>query len=355
MSSYVPVSSGGVRWKVLPDLRLLFEFGAFSNLEKLLRTTEVQRAEVVRDLRDTRLYEITVVDLIFYFKVYKPRGVLGRLFGGSGAERELENCLGAMRRGVQVVPLTAVGEKGAESFVVSQVLDGWTTLEESLLYEDVQGRPRRGMMFQFGVWARQIHDAGVLQPDIDPAHILVKTWGDEVEFRLMDFESMQLGKTIPEAKRMAAVARLNDFPKLTRTDRVRFLDGYVHKYPEESRAFKEMNEKVLKARTEQSERKTVRMALDCVQESERFGLFATEKHLGYFRRPRDANGAGIEVDEVVRISEGRCDRARWRIVESPHALYDWKQANVLVRDGGPTPLAVIVEAGRENGVVVYRA
>ncbi len=353
MSSYIAVTSGGVRWKVLADFKLIFEFGAFADIEKLLK-----RATLLRELRATSTYEVPVVDLIFWLKVYKPAGALGRLFGAfsaSGAQREMDNCLGAMRRGVQVVALTGAGECGAGSYVVSQALDGWTTLQESLLYNDVQGKERRAMMFQFGQWARQIHDSGVYQESLDPAHIMVKTWGESLEFRLFDFERMQLFKAIPESKRLSAVARLNHFPKLSRTDRVRFLDGYVHKYPDEARAFKEINGKILRLQEEQADRKTVRIAMDCVQDNRTFGQFATEKVSGYYRRPRaDGEAAGIDVEEVVRMAGGSMDATKYRRVDTTHALYDWKTANVLVKEGGPVPLAVVVEAGREGGYVIYR-
>ncbi len=353
MSSYIPVMSGGVRWKVLPDFRLLFEFGAFADLTKTLA-----RGSVVRDLRATRLIEVSIVDYVFFVKIYKPGGLWSRvrlLFGGSGARREMENCLGATRRGVQVVPLTAIGERGVESFVVTQKLDGWNTLEQVLLENRISGKQRRDIMFAFGVWARQIHDSGVWQQNVDPGNVLVKTWGEGFEFRLIDFEKMRLIKSISEQDRLTSVAKLNRFPKLTRADRVRFLDGYLHKYPDEVRSMKAINEKIVRMEQAQRERFTARLSFDCVEDNRTFGAFATEQHMGYFRRGGDLEGIGIDIEEAVRLSEGKADESRYKRVKCAQALYTWKQANLLVREGGAPPLAVIVANGVETGQVIYRA
>jgi hypothetical protein len=351
MGSYVVVTHGEVHWRAGRDAVGLFTQGPFADMDACLRGSRV-----LKDLHVKRTHEVVDGERVFYLKVYKEGGwgaKLRQTFLGSKAEHELEMCLGVMRRGVPTVPLTAVGERGWESYVVVEKLDGWRSLEEMLLAGEFGKLELRQVLFQYGVWARQVHDAGVWQHDFNPSNVLAKEWGDAVEFKIIDFEKMRLYRSLSEPARLKLLAKLSRMQGLAREDWRHFLEGYLHKYPEEQRREGEIVATLERYEREVSERDTVKMAARCVEENRNFGSFETERYLGYHRKPHpDGAMPGLDAEAVRRIAAGE-GAAGTRTVECEHALHAWRTANVMVREGAPAPLAVFVEKGKERGFLVY--
>ena len=351
MSSYVVMTSGDVHWRVGRDAVKLFQTGPFADLDALMST-----ARVLKDLHIKRSYEVTIGERVFFMKVYKSGGVLARVktsLFGSRALREFDMCLGVMRKGVPTVPLTAAGERGAESFVVVEKLDGWSQLEEVLLGAEIEGRSLKELLFEYGMWARQVHDAGVWQYDFNPSNVLVKTWGDAVEFKIIDFEKMKLYRTIPEGERLKLLAKMKRLPKLTDEDWQNFMDGYLHKYPEEQRREAEIFARLERYEEEQDRKDTVRMMKSCVEDNRNFRAFEAGKYIGYHRKPHpDRILPGLDPAEV-KVLAGAGAPAAYEKVEEEFALHAWKTANVQVREGGRVPVAVFIEKGKDKGFLVF--
>jgi tRNA A-37 threonylcarbamoyl transferase component Bud32 len=351
MSSYVVFTTNGVQWRAGRDVVGLFQRGPFSDIDGLM-----SRARLMKDLHIKKMYEVEHGERVFFLKVYKAGNWLQRLktsLLGSRSLRELDVCLGVMRKGVPTVPLAAVGERGAESFVVVEKLDGWSQLEEVLLNAEAEGRGLKDLMFQYGVWARQVHDAGVWQYDFNPSNVLVKTWGDAVEFKIIDFEKMKLYRTIAEGERLKLLAKMKRMPKLSGEEWQSFMDGYLHKYPDEQRREQEILAKLEVYEEQQAKRDTMRLMKSCVEDNRNFMPFETDRYIGYCRRPHaDREVPGLTQAEVNAIA-GRKAGERYRIEAAEFALHAWKGANVQVRDGGAVPLGVFIEKGKESGFVVY--
>ncbi len=351
MSSYVVFTVNGVHWRAGRDAVKLFQTGPFSDLDALMA-----KARLVKDLHIKKMYEVQHGDRVFFMKVYKAGSMMQRLktsLLGSRAAREFEMCLGVMRKGVPTVPLTGAGERGAESFVVVEKLDGWSQLEEVLLGAEIEGRSLKELLFQYGLWARQVHDAGVWQYDFNPSNVLVKTWGDAVEFKIIDFEKMKLYRAIPEGDRLQLIAKMKRMPKLTDEDWQSFLDGYLHKYPDEQRREREILDKLERYEEEQAKKDTVRLMKACVEENRNFRPFETDRYIGYHRRPHENREVpGLDPAEVNSIGRG-VEMTRFRRQAVEFALHEWKNANVQVREGGELPLAVFIEKGKESGFLVF--
>jgi tRNA A-37 threonylcarbamoyl transferase component Bud32 len=351
MSSYVVFTAGGVHWRAGRDAVALIQKGPFADLDALMA-----KSRLLKDLHIKRMYEVQVGERIFFLKVYKAGSWVQRLktsLLGSRALREMDLCLGVMRKGVPTVPLTASGERGSESYVVIEKLYGWSQLEELLLGAEIEGRSLKDLMFQYGLWARQVHDAGVWQYDFNPSNVLVKTWGDAVEFKIIDFEKMKLFRAIPEGKRLRLIAKMKRMPKLTNEDWQSFLDGYLHKYPDEQRREREILAKLEQYEEEQDRKDTVRMMKSCVEENRNFRAFEVGEYIGYYRKPHPARSVpGLEPGDAKALAGAKVPE-RFEKVEQEFALHAWKTANVQVREGGRLPVAVFIVKGKDRGFLVY--
>jgi tRNA A-37 threonylcarbamoyl transferase component Bud32 len=273
---------------------------------------------------------------------------------GARAIHELKMCVGLLRRGVPTVPLAAAGQRGAESYVVCEKLEGWSQLEEMLLSESTPARLRRTLLFEYGKFARELHDAGVWQYDFNPSNVLVKEWGAAVEFKVIDFEKMRLHGRLSESVRLRSIAKINRLPRLTRVDRVRFLEGYLHKYPDEQRRIKEIVSSIGRYIGAQSERDSVRLARSCVSENRNFSPFEIGSQCGYYRKRRpEMPEIGLTFEELRRLAEPGEANGSFVLLPAEHAIYEWKAANQRARAGGELPLAVIIRRGEEKGTMVY--
>lgn len=327
--------AAGVRWWVpgsRPDL--LRDFPA-----------HLSSGRIVKDYRHKRTVECDSRG-VWIVKIYKPGGAFRRLKAkllGSRARHELRMYLGVVKRGLPTVPVAAVGERGAESYVVCAKLEGWRSLEQVLLDPATAPSLRRKLLELYGRFARRLHDEGVWQYDFNASNILVDP-GRPEDLRVIDFEKMKLGR-VGEASRIRTLAKMNRIPRLTRADRLRFFRAY-YSDREDVRG--------LVARTaaqieRQRKRDDARMARLCTRPSRNFAPLPAGA--GWYRRRRpDLPGRGLSPEEAAAIAAG--DRRGFRAEESGDALAAWREANVRARSGGPVPLAVVVER-RGRGVVVF--
>lgn len=314
------------------------------------------KARVVKDYRYKKTLACTVADRTYLVKVYKRAGWLRRLKSkvfGSRADHELAMCRGILDRGIPTVPVVAVGERDPGSCVVFEQLDDWAQLQEVLLSEATPAARRRSLLRAYGRFARWVQDLGVWQYDFNPTNVLVK----DSSFKLIDFERVKLrARPLPASARIPLLARMNRVGRLSRTDRLRFLKGYVAAHAEEAARLGELAREIVRQGERQKDVDRDHAGDRSVDENRDFARFETPEVAGFYRKVRaDGLGDGIELDAILRLARQGGAAAPFRVVEAENAIVAWQEANGRVREGGPLPLAVFRRKGETRGSLIYRA
>jgi tRNA A-37 threonylcarbamoyl transferase component Bud32 len=314
----------------------------------------VSYRRVVKDLRHKRTEEVRLGYRTFLVKTYKagpwPRRLKTALFGSRGIH-ELRMSDAVLRLGLPTAPVAAAGERGGESWVAVEVIPGAEQLQKVLLAESTPPARRRELLLSYGKFARRLHDAGVSQYDFNPSNVLV----DQSGFRVIDFEKMRIyGRPVPERVRMRTLAKMNRIPGLTRTDRMRFLKGYLEAHVVDRLRRKEIAARVRRLGREQEALDAKRSERRCVRENRDFAAFDFGGVSGFHRKPREEGPeAGITPEELRRAIEAPEGASPFRLQEAGDALAEWKRANRESRGGKAAPLAVFLRKGERRGAVVY--
>jgi hypothetical protein len=341
---YVPVA--------IPGGRLIVAEGDVETFRAF--DTLVSSRRVVKDFRHKRTEEVRLGYRTFLVKTYKagpwPRRLKTALFGSRGIH-ELKMSDAVLRLGLPTAPVAAAGERGGESWVAVEIIPGADQLQEVLLSRSTSTARRRELLLAYGKFARRLHDAGVSQYDFNPSNILLDGSG----FRVIDFEKMRIyGRPVPERVRMKALAKMNRVPELSRTDRLRFLKGYLEAHIVDRLRRKQIAARVRRLWRAQEARDAGRAERRCVSENRDFAAFDFGEVSGYYRRTReDHPEAGITPEDLRRAAEAPEGQAPFRLQESGDAIAEWKRANRESREGKAFPLAVLVRKGGRRGSVVF--
>ncbi len=316
----------------------------------------VASRRVLKDLRLKKTEECRAGDRTFLVKTYREGGWrrrLKRVLFGSMAALELKRCGIVRRLGIPTVPVQAAGERQYESWVAFEKLPGAQTLQQALLADADDPKRRWELLFRYGKFARRLHDAGITQYDFNPTNVLL----DRGEMRLIDFEKLKVyGGPVPRRARLRALAKMNRIPRLTRTDRLRFLNGYLHAHVAERLMWKETVAEIARLWARQVAADEARAERRCVRENRDFSRFSAPGWDGYYRKIRpESPVAGVTPEDLLGLAEGRAGSGRFGVREAGDALAEWKRANREALRGGAAPIAVIFKKGRREGIVVYPA
>jgi GT2 family glycosyltransferase/tRNA A-37 threonylcarbamoyl transferase component Bud32 len=317
--------------------------GAFNNFDDKPRSTK----KVIKDLNWKRTLEYTEAGKTYFIKIYKSptwdRRLKTLLFG-SRASHELMMSHGVHLRGIPQAPVVAMREGGGENWVAIEKLEGWTQLQAAML----AASDRRRLCSSYGRFARRLHDAGVWQYDFNPTNILVK----DGEFLLIDFERMKLyDAAVPESERLQSLAKMNRIPSLSRTDRLRFLKGYLGSVVVESGRWKDIAKEILQRYEAQVRHDVDRSERRCLDENRDFGAFEIGEWRGHYRKKRSDRDGGLTLDEVRALAEKSPDS--YRFEPASDAIMAWQKANRAASEGGPAPLAVIVKRSSAEGKIAF--
>jgi GT2 family glycosyltransferase/tRNA A-37 threonylcarbamoyl transferase component Bud32 len=306
-----------------------------------------RQTKVLKDLNWKRTLEYPAGGRTYFIKIYKVRGWqrrLKNLLFGSRATRELECSLGVHERGIPQAPVVAMREDGHETWVAIEKLSDWAQLQSTLLSMS----DRRRLCTAYGRFARRLHDAGVWQYDFNPTNILVR----EGRFLLIDFELMKLyDRAVPEAVRMKSIGKMNRVPGLSRTDRLRFLLGYLDADAGERKDWKAAARTLLRIYAEKVEDDVDRAERRCLDENRDFGAFEVGDWRGHYLKKREGQAAGLTLDEVRALAAGA--EEPYRIEAAGDAIEAWQKANRKAKEGGPAPLAVLVRRKSSEGKVAF--
>jgi Ser/Thr protein kinase RdoA (MazF antagonist) len=233
-------------------------------------------------------------------------------------------------------------EGGDETWVAIEKLDDWSQLQATIL----AASDRRRLCSDYGRFARRLHEAGIWQYDFNPTNVLVK----DGEFKLIDFERMKIyPSAVPLGVRLKSLAKINRIPSVSRADRLRFLKGYLSASQEESKAWKSTAKELLRLFDAQVDHDVDRSERRCLDENRDFGAFDLGEWRGYYRKKRD--GPGVTLDEVRTLAEGSPEA--FRVEPAGDAIAEWQKANRRAKEGGPTPVAVIVKRSSSEGRIAF--
>jgi GT2 family glycosyltransferase/tRNA A-37 threonylcarbamoyl transferase component Bud32 len=302
-------------------------------------------AKVIKDFRWKKTLEYPAGGKTYLIKIYKSPGWWRRLrtaLMGSRASHEWAMSDGVYHRGIRQAPVVAMREGGEENWVAVEKLEGWRDLQAELL----AAGDRRRLCTAYGRFARRVHHAGIWQYDFNPTNVLVKGG----EFRLIDFERMKLyAAAVPLRVRLQSLAKMNRIPSISRTDRLRFLLGYLDPVQAEREGWKETAKEILRRFERQVEHDIERSERRCLDENRDFGAFDLGEWRGHYRKKRD--GAGLTLDEVRTLAEGSPES--YRFEPAGDAIVEWQKANRRAKEGGPTPVAVIIKRSSSEGRIAF--
>lgn len=198
------LTSGGVRWQVLPEWRHLL-FGPHGlRLDEWLRSG---LAHVVKNGPHRTVYRIALPGLCIYLKHHRlpdVRAWLRQLVRPAKARMEFERALAVAARQVPTVSPVALGERSSgsgpsESFLITQGLEDTESLsdfiEKTLPHWERQRQTRLHLLLAtaLGEFVARLHDAGIVHKDLHAANLLIRLGpGDRPQLYLIDLHDVSL-------------------------------------------------------------------------------------------------------------------------------------------------------------------
>lgn len=340
MSEYGTLRRDGMVWRARKDF-FPFLHGTFQEA--------LSGAVPLKDRRAKAMYECTIQGRRYFVKVYRNRGFFYRLIRGPRALKELVLSKGLIERGISTVPVCAAGESKRQAIVVMEHWEGWMSLQNVMLSRTLSARGRRRLFFEYGVFCRKVHDAGVWQYDFNPSNVLVRLNSGSPEFVLVDLEQVRF-RRIFSSERQRLLAKINRLKGPTRTDRLRFLKGYLKEQDERRPWIR----RFLKQVKRQDKMDQARLWRNCIRENRNFGVFSEGEIHGYYRKKREGQ-EGLTREEVRVIAQKRGEVSGYRMMRYSNGTHSWREANLQAWAGGAAPQAVLIRKGGCEGVVIYHS
>jgi len=189
----------------------------------------------------------------------------------------------------------------------------------------------------------------VWQYDFNPTNVLYK----DGRCLLIDFELMKLhDREVPRALRMKSLGKMNRVPSISKTDRLRFLKGYLDSVAEERRNWKPIARELLAIFREQIEHDNERSERRCMDENRDYGAFEAGDWRGHYLKKRSDRAGGLTLDEVRTLAEGGPDT--YRLEPAADAIAEWQKANRRAKEeGAPAPVAVLLKRSGRDGRIAF--
>jgi tRNA A-37 threonylcarbamoyl transferase component Bud32 len=307
-----------------------------------------RKLKVLKDLHWKRTLEYPAGARSYFIKIYKApvwtRKLKNFLFG-SRARREMEMSYGVFQRGIPQAPVAAMRESWDETWVAIEKLSDWSQLQATIL----AATDRRTLCTVYGRFARRLHEAGVWQYDFNPTNVLVK----DGRCLLIDFELMKLyPRAVPQALRLKSLGKMNRVPTVSKSDRLRFLLGYLEADAVERKNWKAVVRQVLGLYKAQIEHDNERSERRCMDENRDFGAFEAGEWRGHYLKKRSDRAGGLSIEEVRALAEG--SPVGFRIEPAGDAIGDWQKANRKAKEeGAPPPVAVVLKRSARDGKIAF--
>lgn len=155
----------------------------------------------------------------------------------SKARRELARAERIHARGIATPLPVAAGERVTDGRIEAchllvALLPGANDLRQHLAHDAGSPAERRRLAEAFGRFAREIHEAGLVQDDFQPNNFLVRmSPGGDPELWAIDFERARVlpfGRSVPRRARLRALAKLErELHGVPASQQMRFLRAYA--------------------------------------------------------------------------------------------------------------------------------
>lgn len=209
-----------------------------------------------------------------------------QLFKCTRGFNEFYTTYQAAIRGIPVEVPVACGEQKylftKESYLIIRKIKDSCSMREYLMGSMVL-KERRDVLKRFGELAKNVYESGIRQDAFSLDNFLV--FSDETGNKkviLIDFEMVSIQtKGLKDKLRVWYLAKLNREKGFTNTDRIRFLLSYTNgdfvRCKKLAWRIKELTVRIQKKDAQKASRL-------CVRENRTFGIFKSDKFLGYYRK-----------------------------------------------------------------------
>jgi hypothetical protein len=166
------------------------------------------------------------------------------------------------------------------------------------------------------------------------------------DFVLIDFERMKIyPRAVPVGERMQSLAKMNRIPTLSRTDRLRFLKGYVDSVKAEREDWQPIAREILRRFAAQVEHDLDRSERRCLTENRDYGAFEAGDWRGHFAKKT------LTLEQAKALANGAEGAYRWE--PAADAIEAWQKANRKAKEGGAAPVAVLLKRGGSDGKIAW--
>jgi len=233
------LAHGRWTWHLDPAWRHLLDGPACPDWLALERD---DRATLVKRNDDRDVWRVNLASRTLYAKISRPgqRGArLAQWWFGSPARREWNVAQQAARHGVETIRPVAWAEEAIRSDRPTSILltleetDAHPLAESWLALDPAEPGTRSTRNAMIDVVARLVahaHQSGFEHSDLHAGNVLLQTRGNTFRAVFVDLPGIRTGQRVSDAGVVRNLAQLNQWFQIrgTLTDRLRFLDRYLH-------------------------------------------------------------------------------------------------------------------------------
>ncbi|MDN3512918.1 MAG: lipopolysaccharide kinase InaA family protein [Candidatus Brocadia sp.] len=245
----------------------------------------------------------------YLIKIYNyPRLLqkIKQLFKDSRGFHEFSTTYLTAMRGIPVEVPVAYGERKRmftkESYLIIREIKDSHSLRE-YFRSDALLEERRDILRKFGKLAKNVHESGIQQDAFSLDNFLVyRDEAGSIKIIVIDFEMVSIRTSGLKEKRCVwYLAKLNrEKGNFTNTDRMRFILSYAGGNFVQCKRLAKRIEALTVWIQKKDAKKASRL---CLHENRTFGIFKSDKFLGYYRKKYD-----LETLETLLNTIGETDR-----------------------------------------------
>lgn len=234
-TSQETIDTAGIRWHLAPGAAEILNA---STLDLAIHQRS-GAAQVVKSGPHRTVYRIALPAGVVFWKHCRIAGIrswLRQCLRPPKAKMEFDRAIALAARGIATIEPLAWGidhhKVIGESYLITRELVGAESLShylEQIAANHNQPRKRRAAAVALGQFFAQLHEAGVVHPDLHAGNILVASHDEQARFHLIDLHDIRLGKPLAWAARRDNLVVFNRWfvDHASRSDRCRFWNAYV--------------------------------------------------------------------------------------------------------------------------------
>jgi tRNA A-37 threonylcarbamoyl transferase component Bud32 len=223
------IRCAGIRWHLAPGAN-----GLTRELLDLAAHQKSGSAQIIKNGPHRTVYRVSLATGFVYWKHCRIAGLrawLRQCIRPSKARMEYDRAMALAERGIDTIEPLAWGVEertfAGESYLITREIVGAISLSHYLEQID-RPRERRAAAIALGRFLAQLHNAGVVHPDLHAGNILVVDRDGSTRFHLIDLHDIQIGRPLSWPARRDNLVVFNRWfvSYASRSDRCRFWRAY---------------------------------------------------------------------------------------------------------------------------------